>query len=61
MDVKELRRSLGLSQSQFAKQYGIPVSTIKNWEQGIRTPDGAPLSYLKVIKKMPAAVADALK
>lgn len=33
-NIQELRLKTGLSQSAFAKQYGIPVSTLRKWEQG---------------------------
>lgn len=36
--VKELREKLGLSQSQFANIFGIPVTTVQSWEQGKRRP-----------------------
>jgi transcriptional regulator with XRE-family HTH domain len=36
--IQSLRRAAGFSQSGLAKAAGIPVGTIKNWEQGIRTP-----------------------
>lgn len=38
MTVKELRNQLGLSQSQFAAKFHIPVDNIQNWEQGRRCP-----------------------
>lgn len=30
--IKEIREMTGLSQSKFAKEYGIPVRTLQNWE-----------------------------
>lgn len=38
--VKALRRSLGLSQSQFAKRVGCHVRAVSQWERGLRTPTG---------------------
>jgi len=38
--VRELRESLELSQSQFAALVHVSIKTLRNWEQGIRTPDG---------------------
>ena len=58
--AQQVRAKTGLSQSQFSSTYGIPLATIKNWEQGRRDPDDAALSYLKVIEKMPEAIARAL-
>lgn len=39
-DVKKLRESRGLSQTQFADALGIGVATLRNWEQGRRKPVG---------------------
>ena len=36
--IRELRDYTGLSQSQFANQYGIPLSTLQKWEQGESSP-----------------------
>jgi transcriptional regulator with XRE-family HTH domain len=36
--MQRLRQAAGLSQSGLARATGIPVGTIKNWEQGIRFP-----------------------
>jgi transcriptional regulator with XRE-family HTH domain len=35
---KLLREAAGLSQKQLARSAGVPVSTLRNWEYGIRTP-----------------------
>ena len=37
-NVKEIRESTGLSQKNFAEIYNIPISTLRNWEQGINLP-----------------------
>ena len=34
MDIRELRKRLRLSQSEFAERYKIPFRTIQNWESG---------------------------
>ena len=38
MTIKELRRTTGLSQSKFAKEFGISVRTLQQWEQNISNP-----------------------
>ena len=38
MDIKELRLQTGMSQPKFADLFGIPLGTLRNWEQGIATP-----------------------
>ena len=35
MTINELRKKTGLSQSNFAKEYHLSLSTLKSWEQGI--------------------------
>ena len=39
-DIKAIREKLGVSQSEFALMIGVSVSTLQNWEQGRRQPDG---------------------
>ncbi len=55
-----LRRRLGLSQADFAARYGIPIGTLRDWEQGRTRPDAAAVAYIRVIDAMPEAVAGAL-
>ena len=38
MRIRELRRQLGNTQSEFSARYGIPFRTIQNWEAGVRKP-----------------------
>lgn len=59
-DVKKVRAKLGASQSEFALMIGVSVATLRNWEQGRRTPDGPALALLRVAAKNPEAVAEAL-
>ena len=33
MDVRKVRRQMGLSQTQFATKFGFPPATLRNWEQ----------------------------
>jgi putative transcriptional regulator len=59
-DVRAIRRSLGMSQQEFARAYRIPLATLKNWEQGRRQPDGPAAAYLQVIAKHPREAKEAL-
>ena len=59
-DVRAIRTHLGMSQQQFAKAYRIPLSTLKNWEQGRRQPDAPAAAYLHAIAKRPRAIRAAL-
>ena len=58
--AKRIRWQLKLSQEQFAERFGIPIGTLRDWEQHRSKPDAAAESYLKVIAKNPKAVMKAL-
>lgn len=58
--VKEIRKKLGVSQSQFARMIGISAATLRNWEQGRTYPEGAARALLVIAAKRPDAVLDAL-
>jgi putative transcriptional regulator len=60
VDVKAVRLRLGKSQSEFARMIGVSISTIQNWEQGRRRPEGPARALLRVAAANPEAVAAAL-
>jgi putative transcriptional regulator len=60
-DVKAIRSKLGASQVQFAQMIGVSVATLRNWEQGRRTPEGPALALLRVASVDPRAVSRALR
>jgi putative transcriptional regulator len=60
MDIKAIRNKLHKSQSEFALMIGVSVSTLQNWEQGRRKPDGPARALLKVASENPEAVTKAL-
>jgi putative transcriptional regulator len=55
--VARLRRRLGLAQVQFVDRYRIPLSILRQWEQGVREPDAASKLPLAVIAAEPDLVA----
>jgi putative transcriptional regulator len=59
-DVQAVRAKLGVSQTEFALMIGVSVATLRNWEQGRRTPDGPALALLRIAARNPKAVAEAL-
>ena len=59
-DVRAVRTKLGQSQTEFALMIGVSVATLRNWEQGRRTPDGPALALLRVAAQNPLAVVEAL-
>jgi putative transcriptional regulator len=56
--IKQLRAHYQLSQEKFAAMFGISVGTLRNWEQGRRTPEGPARVLLHVAEKHPQAVWD---
>ena len=60
IDVKAIRKRLGLSQAEFSARFGIPPGTLRDWEQGRRAPEGPARVLLKVIENDPKAVERAL-
>jgi putative transcriptional regulator len=58
--VRDLRRRACLTQLEFASRLGVPVETIRNWEQGKRMPRGPARALLAVIAHSPDAVFSAL-
>ena len=59
-DVKAIREKYGLSQNKFAKLLGISASTLRNWEQGRRNPEGPARILLSVAAKHPEAILDSV-
>ncbi|MBP0116318.1 MULTISPECIES: helix-turn-helix domain-containing protein [Bradyrhizobium] len=58
--VRDLRRRACLTQMEFAAKLGVPVETIRNWEQGKRAPRGPARALLAVIAHAPDTVFQAL-
>ena len=58
--VRDLRRRARLTQIEFAARLGVPVETIRNWEQGKRVPRGPARALLAVISHAPETVFAAL-
>ena len=58
--VRDLRRRARLTQLEFAAKLGVPVETIRNWEQGKRMPRGPARALLSLIAHAPEMVFAAL-
>ena len=54
--MRDLRRRAQLTQIEFAARLGVPVETIRNWEQGKRAPRGPARALLAVIAHSPETV-----
>jgi putative transcriptional regulator len=61
VNVRAIRARSGLSQSQFAREYGFSVRTLQEWESGGAKPPSAVRAYLTVIDRNPKAVRAALR
>lgn len=59
--IREMRTRLGLSQAQFALQFGLTLDTVQQYEQGRRKPSGPASTLLRVIEMEPEAVIRALR
>ncbi|SEP46071.1 putative transcriptional regulator [Rhodospirillales bacterium URHD0017] len=60
IDVRAIRSKLGMTQEEFAGQFGFSINTLRHWEQGKRRPEGPTRAYLLVIDRAPKAVRKAL-
>ncbi|MBP7606051.1 MAG: helix-turn-helix domain-containing protein [Giesbergeria sp.] len=58
--ARRVRKRLGLSQAELSERIGVSLDTIRNWEQGKRSPTGAAKALLKVLDRAPEAALAAL-
>jgi putative transcriptional regulator len=60
IDIKKIREKLNKTQPEFAYMIGISVATLRNWEQGRRTPEGPARALLQIASKNPEIFEEAL-
>jgi putative transcriptional regulator len=60
VDVKRIRKQLGMTQALFSASFGFSLDAVKHWEGGRRTPEASTRAFLTVISKNPTAVLGAL-
>ncbi len=51
--ARGVRAQTRLTQAEFASRIGVPLETVRNWEQGKRSPRGPARALLKLIEKAP--------
>src|SRR5687768_17407717 len=51
--ARRIRSQTRLTQAQFAARIGVPIETVRNWEQGKRSPRGPARALLKLIDLAP--------
>lgn len=56
VDVKAIRKNLGLSQQEFADAYGFSVYAVRKWEQWVRTPEKGTRVLLMMLRDMPQVI-----
>ncbi len=59
-DIAALRRFVGMTQEQFAGALAISVHTLRNWEQGRRSPEGPALALLRIAARHPRVLRENL-
>lgn len=60
VDVAAIRKRLNLTQADFAASFGVSLATLRDWEQGRRSPEGPARVLLTVIDREPEAVKRAV-
>ena len=58
--IRRTRTTLGLSQSEFARRFQVPVGTLRDWEQARATPPDFAVAYVRVIGQHPEMVEKAV-
>ena len=58
--VRQVRSRCGLTQAAFAEKIEVPLETVRNWEQGKRSPRGPARALLKLIDRAPETAFAAL-
>lgn len=58
--VRQVRARCGLTQAAFAEKIEVPIETVRNWEQGKRSPRGPARALLRLIDNAPDAAFAAL-
>ncbi|MEA2994431.1 MAG: putative transcriptional regulator [Alphaproteobacteria bacterium] len=51
--ARDVRARTKLTQAEFALRIGVPIETVRNWEQGKRSPRGPARALLKLIERAP--------
>ncbi|MDE1172664.1 MAG: helix-turn-helix domain-containing protein [Parvibaculaceae bacterium] len=58
--IRKTRTGLGLSQTEFATRFHVPVGTLRDWEQARTMASGFAVAYVRVIGQHPDIVAKAV-
>lgn len=61
IDVKAVRKKIGMTQREFADRFGFGYDAVREWEAGRRKPERAARVLLTVIGYKPDVVREALE
>lgn len=60
-DARHIRERYALTQKEFATLLGVSIKTLRNWEQGRRSPHGSALVLLQIAARHPQALWDVVR
>jgi putative transcriptional regulator len=60
IDIAAIRKKTGATQDLFARQIGVSIATLRNWEQGRRQPEGPARVLLSMLARDPGIVVRVL-
>ena len=58
-EIKDIRKSFGMTQITFAEVMGVSVKTVEAWEAGTNKPIGSARRFLSVLKAEPELLVKA--
>lgn len=58
--IRKTRIQLGLSQSELANRFRVPIGTVRDWEQARTSAPDFAVAYVRVIGQYPDVVARAI-
>ena len=60
IDIRHIRKELGMTREEFAKAFYFNPRTVQNWEQGHRNATDHTMAYLQLIASDPKGVYQTL-
>ncbi len=60
-NARRIRSQTRLTQAEFAARIGVPIETVRNWEQGKRSPRGPARALLKLLDHAPDVAFSVLR
>lgn len=60
IDVREIRKKLGVTRAEFCEKFGLKIRTVEKWEQNKNKIDSTARAFLTAIANSPKAIEEAL-